>query len=137
MVYLNTALIQWHTKKQATIEGAVFGAEFVATKTRVETLRGIRYKSRMMSVKIEGPTCIYGDNQFVMYDIYKPESVLKKKSNSICYHFIRQAIVMKECLATHVPTARNFADMLTKALYSKKRKDLVGGVFHFIYDQVG
>ena len=35
MVYVNTALIQWYTKKQATVEGAVFGAEFVAMKTGV------------------------------------------------------------------------------------------------------
>ena len=41
---------------------------------------------------------------------------------------------MKECLTTHIPTLRNFADMLTKVLYGKKRKDLVGGVLHFIYD---
>ena len=33
MVYLNTALIQgyWYSKKQATNEGAVFGAEFVSS----------------------------------------------------------------------------------------------------------
>ena len=42
MVCVNTALIQWYIKKQATIEGAVFGAEFVAMKTGVETLWGIR-----------------------------------------------------------------------------------------------
>ena len=67
----------------------------------------------------------------------KPESVLKKKSNSICYHFIRKAVAMKECLTTHIPMLRKFADMLTKVMYGKKRKDLVGGVLHFIYDQLG
>ena len=40
---------------------------------------------------------------------------------------------MKACLTTHIPTVRNFADMLTKVLYGKKRKNLVGGVLHFIY----
>ena len=134
MVYVNTALIQWYTKKQATIEGAVFGAEFVAMKTGVETLRGIRYKLRMMGVEIEGPTYIYGDNQSVIHNTSKPESTLKKKSNSICYHFIREAVAMKECLTTHIPTLKNFADMLTKVLHGKKRRDLVGGVLHFIYD---
>ena len=29
-IFLNTALIDWLSKKQATIEGSVFGAEFVA-----------------------------------------------------------------------------------------------------------
>ena len=80
---VNTALIQWYIKKQVTIEGAVFGAEFVVMKTGVETLRSIRYKLRMMGVEIDGPTYIYGDNQSVVNNTFKSESVLKKKSNSI------------------------------------------------------
>ena len=64
----------------------------------------------------------------------KPESCLKKKSNSICYHFVREAVAAKECLTTHVPTLRNFADLLTKLLFGKKRRDLVGGVLYDIYD---
>ena len=41
-IFLNTALINWLSKKQATIEGSVFGAEFVAMKTGVEALRCVR-----------------------------------------------------------------------------------------------
>ena len=35
-IFLNTALINWLSKKQATIQGSVFGAEFVAMKTGVD-----------------------------------------------------------------------------------------------------
>ena len=31
-IFLNTALIDWLSKKQATIEGSVFGSEFIAMK---------------------------------------------------------------------------------------------------------
>ena len=41
-ILLNTALINWLSKKQATIEGSVFGAEFIDMKNGVEALRGIR-----------------------------------------------------------------------------------------------
>ena len=51
-IFLNTALINWLSKKQATIEGLVFGSEFVAMKTGIEALRGIRYKLRMMVVPL-------------------------------------------------------------------------------------
>ena len=51
-IFLNTALINWLSKKQVTIETSVFGAEFVAMKTGVEALRGIRYKLRMMGVPL-------------------------------------------------------------------------------------
>jgi hypothetical protein len=41
------ALIIWLSKCQPTIETSVFGAEFVAMKHGIETLRGLRYKLRM------------------------------------------------------------------------------------------
>ena len=44
MIFMNMAMINWHTKKQATVEGTVFGAEFVAMKQGVEALIGIRFK---------------------------------------------------------------------------------------------
>ena len=40
-IFLNTALINWLIKKQATIEGSVVVADFVAMKTSVEALRGM------------------------------------------------------------------------------------------------
>ena len=58
MIFINMSVINWHTKKQATVEGAVFGAEFVAMKQGVEALRGICYKLRMMGVSIDGPSYI-------------------------------------------------------------------------------
>ena len=134
MIFMNMALIGWVSKKQATIEGAVFGAEFVAMKHGVEELRGIRYKLRMMGVPIDGPTYIYGDNMSVINNTSKPESTLKKKSNSICYHFVREAVAMQECLTTWIPTLKNWADLLTKVMSGTKRRELVQGVLYDIYD---
>ena len=94
MIFMNIAMINWHTKKQATFEGAVFGDEFVAMKQGVEALRGNRFKLQMTGVKIDGPTYVYGDNTSVIHNTSKPESVLKKKSNSICSHFLREAVSM-------------------------------------------
>ena len=36
MIFMNMAMINWHTNKQATVKGAVFGANFLATKKGVE-----------------------------------------------------------------------------------------------------
>ena len=134
MIFINMSMIDWLTKKQATVEGAVFGARFVTMKHGVEELRGIRYTLRMMGVAVAGPTYIYEDNMSVINNTLKPESVLRKKSNIICYHFICEAVAMKECLTTHVPNLRNFADLLAKCLSGKKRRDLVWGVLFDIYD---
>ena len=134
MIFMNMSLINWLSKRQATVEGAVFGAEFVAMKQGVETLRGIRYKLRMMGVPVDGPTYVYGDNMSVVNNTSKPESTLKKKSNSICYHFVREAVAMKECLTTWNPTLKNWAGLLTKVLSGRKRRELVKGALYDIYD---
>jgi hypothetical protein len=55
LIYLNSAPITWFSKKQSTIDTSVFGAELVAIKQGMETLRGIRYKLRMMGVSLSGP----------------------------------------------------------------------------------
>lgn len=134
-IFLNSALIQWVSKKQATIETSVFGAEFVAMKHGMETCRGIRYKLRMMGVPLTTPTYIYGDNMSVINNTTKPESVLKKKSNEICYHAVRESVAMDESRTTHVETGRNFADLATKVITNgPKRQYLVGNLLYDVYD---
>jgi len=133
-IYLNNALIDWLSKKQTTIEGSVFGAEFVALKTGVEALRGIRYKLRMMGVPLSGPTYVYGDNMSVIHNTSRPESVLKKKSNSICYHSVHEAVASGELLTAHCNSNDNHSDMMTKVLYGQKKRTGVSRIMYDIYD---
>ena len=133
LIYLNSAPITWFSKKQSTIETSVFGAEFVAMKQGMETLRGIRYKLRMMGVPLSGPSYIYGDNMSVVHNTQRPKSTLKKKSNSACYHAVREAVAMGECLVGHVSTHDNLADICTKLIPGGQKRDhLVGLILHDI-----
>ena len=134
MIFFNMVLIDWLSKKQATVEKAVFGSEFVAKTHGVEALRELRYKLRMMGVFIDGPTYVYGDNMSVIFNTSRPESQLKKKSNSVCYHAVRESVTMGECITTHIPTLPNFINLLTKVLYGQKRRNLVDGVMFDIYE---
>lgn len=90
-IFLNNAPLVMFSKRQATIETSVFGAEFVAMKQGMEAARGLCYKLRMMGIEWSGPTFVYGDNMSVIHNTQRPESVLKKKSNSICFHFARES----------------------------------------------
>ena len=135
LIYINSALIVWYLKCQATIETSVFGSEFVAMKQGMEALRGLRYKLRMMGVAIAGPSYIYGDNMSVIHNTQRPESVLKKKSNSICYHAIREAVAMGECVTGHISTHDNPADLCTKLMSAGMKRDhLVGLILRDIAD---
>ena len=103
--------------RQATIETSTFGSEFVAAKVATGTIRGLRYKLRMLGVPIEGPTYFFGDNMSVVMNITVPKSVLRKKSNLIAYHCVGEAIAMKEILLAYVKTTKtNTSDILTKVL---------------------
>jgi hypothetical protein len=90
------ALIDWISKKQAKIETSVFGAEFVAMKHGIEKLRKLRYKLRMMGIPLTGLSYIYDDNKSQVTNSTRPESTLKKKCNSICYHAVQESVAMGE-----------------------------------------
>ena len=85
-------------------------------KQGTEAVCGLRYKLRMMGVRISGPTYIYGDNMSVIHNIQRPESTLRKKSNSICYHAVRESVAMGESLTGHIPTGGNCSDLSTKII---------------------
>ncbi len=134
IIFCNLAPIIWLPKQQATIETSVFGAEFVAMKHGIKTLRGIRYKIRMMGIPLSGPTYVHGDNKPQVTNSSRPESTLKKKYKSICYHVIRESVAMGETLLMHIRTGENLANFLTKTTSGAKRCKLVRGVVHDIYD---
>ncbi len=42
---------------------------------------------------------------------------------------------MGESLVTHIETANNYADLMTKVLYGGRRRFLVSGLLNDIYDE--
>ena len=104
LVFLNCDLVYWLSKKQTAIETSSFGSELTAMKQCTEYVRGLRYKLRMMGIACTEPTFIYGDNQAVLANSSVPHSVLKKKSNSIAYHFVREGCARDEWRTAYVKT---------------------------------
>jgi hypothetical protein len=90
------APIVWFSKRQPNVDSSVFGAEFVTMKNGIETTRGLSYKLRMMGVNIDVLTYVYGDNMSVVHNTQRPDSVLKKKSNTICYYAVRESAAMRK-----------------------------------------
>ena len=134
LVFLNSALIHWNSKKQAGIESSSFGSEFTAMKQCTEYIRGLRYKLRMMGIPVIGPAYIKGDNQSVLCNTTIPDSTLKKKSQSIAYHFVREGVARDEWRTAYVNTHENPADLLTKSLPAgEKRKTFVMMLLHHIF----
>ena len=59
----------------------------------------------------------------VVYNTSSPDSVLKKKSNAIAYHAVREAVAMGEILISYIKTTENIADLMTKVLPGGEKRD--------------
>ena len=90
----------------------VFGTKFVTMKKGMNSLRGLNYKLKMMVISISGPSYIYGDNMSVVLNASWPESLLRKKSNSVCYPLVHESVSVGESLVGHIPSNENAAESL-------------------------
>ena len=120
----------WQSKKQASIETSTFGSKFMALKAAVEMIKGLRYKVRMMGIPLEEATHVLVDNMSVVHNTSRPESTLRKKSNSIAYHFVRESATASEIQILHVESKENISDMLTKIPTGQERKQLAQMVLY-------
>jgi len=89
-----------------------------------------------MGVPLSGPSFIYGaDNMSVIHNTQRPESMLRKKSNSICYHAVRESVAMGESLTGPISTHEIPANVATKDLPGgQKRDSLCGKVIYDLTD---
>ena len=132
-VYCNCALVYWMSKKQTSIETSSFGSEFCAMKLCTEYIRGLKFKLRMTGIACNTPAYIYGDNHSVLANTTMPHSMLKKKSNSIAYHFVREGSARDEWRTTYINTHENRSDILTKPLsFGAKRTKFCGMLLHHL-----
>ena len=70
----------------------------------------------------------------VIHNTQKPESMLKKKSNSICYHTIRESCATGESITGWVPSGDNPADGATKILPSGQLREHLVRDTPLLYD---
>ena len=125
LIFLNRAPIVWYSKRQNTVETSTFGSEFIAMRTAVEHIEALRYKLRMFGIPIEGPTNVFCDNEAVFKNTTIPESTLKKKHNSICYHRCHEVVAARVMRVAEEGTLTNLADLFTKPLMQAVREGLL------------
>ena len=133
IVFLNSAPIYWSSKKQGSCETSTHGSEIVVMKQAYEFVRVLRYKLHMMGIPVDEPSFVFGDYQSVLANTANPGSTIKKKSQSICFHFIREGCARDEWRTAHVKNCENIADLLTKSLPNgEKRWHFVKKILHWL-----
>jgi hypothetical protein len=78
----------------------------------------------MMGVTLGGPTYIYGDNMSTVHNSQRPESILKKKSNSICYHAVNESADMGESIIGYAPSVDNPADICNEVVPGGQKRNI-------------
>ncbi len=88
----------------------------------------------MMGIPLTRPSYIFSDNKSQVTNATIPESILKKKCNSICYHAVQESVAMGESLITHINSEDNLSNLMTKVIHGAKHRRLVGNILYDIYD---
>ena len=111
-----TPAVDWYSKKQATVETATYGLEFVAAKTATEQTMDIRQTLRYLGESIGSKSFLFGDNRSVVTSASLAHSTLTKCHNILAFHRVREAIAAKLMPFYWIESAYNLSDMLSKNL---------------------
>jgi hypothetical protein len=111
---LNKTPIDWYSKKQATVETATYGSEFVAARTCVEQIIDLRLTLRYLGVPIREKSYMFGDNKSVVDSSNTVHAKLHKRHNMLSFHRVREAMASKMLSFTHIGGDSNPADILSK-----------------------
>ena len=69
-----------------------------------------------MGIPMSHHAFIYGDNMSVLHKTVNPDSTIKKKCQSIDYHFVREGCAANEWRTAYCTTTFNPSDICTKNL---------------------
>ena len=93
--FANKTPVDWYSKKQATVETATYGSEFVAAKTATEQIMDIRQTLRYLGAPIGAKFFLFGDNRSVVISVTLPHSTLTRRHNILAFLRVRESIAAK------------------------------------------
>ena len=129
--YIHTTPIDWYLKRQATVEMATYGSEFVATRTAPDQIIDLRNTLRYLGVPIMTKACVFGDTKSVITSATIPQSVHNKRHIMLSYHRVREAIAAKILDCYWCSCDQNKSDTFSKHCKDAKVKDTIRELFDY------
>ena len=93
-------------------------------KQGIDAWRGLRHEIGMIVIPLS-PLYISGDNMSVLHITSKPESVIRKKSHSVCYQAVCESLAMGKSFKGHTPSSENVTDVMAKVIYGQIQRHFV------------
>ncbi|KAJ6861975.1 retrovirus-related pol polyprotein from transposon RE2 [Populus alba x Populus x berolinensis] len=129
LVYLGNNLISWSSKKQKTVARSSTEAEYRAVASTAAELCWIRSLMSELYVDLITTPVIYCDNVGATQLSSNPVFHSRMKHVAIDYHFLREKVQNGKLRVSHVSSADQLADLLTKPLPRSQ--------FQYLHDKIG
>ena len=82
---VNATPIEWYSKKQATIETATYGSEFVAARICIEQMIDLQNTLCYLGVPVNPVGYMFGDNKSVVDSASMPHAKLHKRHTALSF----------------------------------------------------
>ncbi|XP_014660828.1 uncharacterized protein LOC106804376 [Setaria italica] len=115
-VYLGDTLVSWSSKHQSTISHSSAELEYRAVARAVAKCCWLRQLLHNLHVPIASATVVYCDNVTAIYMTANPVHHHRTKYIEIDIHFVREKVALGQIRFLHVPSAHQYADIMTKDL---------------------
>jgi hypothetical protein len=112
--FLNQTPTDWYSKKQATVQTATFGSEFITARTTIDQTIDLRMTLRYLGIPIREKSYIFEDNKTVIDAPSTPHAKLHKRHNALSFHHVQEAVASKYVMIFHLPGEYNPANILSK-----------------------
>ena len=115
-VYLGDNLVSWSSKRQTTVSRSSAEAEYRVVANAVAECSWLRQLLQELLLDVPKATIVYCDNVSAVYLSANPVHHRRTKHIELDIHFVREQVALARVRVLHVPTAQQFADVMTKGL---------------------
>lgn len=113
--FLGNNMVSWHSKKQNCVSLSTAEAEYIALGSCCTQLLWMKHMLADYGMN-SNPLLVHCDNQSAINISKNPVMHSKTKHIAIRYHFVRDLVEAKIVVIEYVSSARQLADIFTKAL---------------------
>jgi hypothetical protein len=117
-VFFGNSLISWSSKRKTTVSRSSAEAEYRAITDAVFECSWLRHLLGELLYKVPSATVAFFDNISSVYMSRNPVHHRSTKHVELDIHFVREKVAVGKLRVTHVPSARQLADVFTKGLPS-------------------
>jgi hypothetical protein len=115
-IYLGDSLVSWSSKRQSTVSHSSAEAEYRAVANTVAECIWLRQLLGELQCSVSKATVVFCDNVSAFYMLQSPVHHKRTKYIELDIHFVRERVQLGDLWVLHVPTGKQFADVMKKGL---------------------